>query len=217
MSAAFNTIAFLGQSLRSPTYVDLLVTTTRLLTDEQRRTSNLLLLSPVGRILSDASWSAVLPKELTMRQGEPDRDILGRAGFLVLSKSPFNDRGRVLTVTGHADEELGQAAPFLYATGSVEWVRGTLAAVLKDKELRVLLPPVEDTAVARFDPAKVKFEDKDGKLVPVVEMPKPAPAPSRHNVAYLVFFLLTPVLILLVILRLRAMSKESSKGGEHPG
>jgi hypothetical protein len=82
--------------------------------------------------------------------------------------------------------------------------------VLDPDELKVLLPPPEQDAVQRFDPAKVRFEDREGRLVPVLECPTASVAP-RYNMAYLVFFVLTPVLILLIVLRLRALSKEGKE------
>ncbi len=212
LTAVFNILTFLSQSLRAPTYVDLAVTTSKQLTPEQQK-NNLLVVGPIGSLLADPTWSQVLPKELTTRAGTPGAtDILNSAGFLALSKSPFDASRRVLAVGGRSDDEINLSAPYLYAPGSVEWVRGTLAIVLQDKELRVLLPPTQAEAVTQFDPTKVRFEERDGKMVPVLEMPRPAAAPSRNNVAYLVFFLLTPILVLLVVLRLRALSKEPRDG-----
>jgi hypothetical protein len=208
LTAMFNTIGFLAQGLRSPRFVDLLVTTTKRLTAEQRQANHLIVFGPLGSFLGDPEWAPLLPKEVTERSGSAgSMDLVNQAGLLILSRSPFNAARRALAVTGRSDGEIAYAAPFLYAPGFVEWVRGTLAAVLVDKELRVLLPPTQADSVSRFDPARVRFEEKDGKIVPVLEVPAPAALPSRHNVAYLVFFLLTPVLVLLVILRLRSLSR----------
>ena len=44
-------------------------------------------------------------------------------------------------------------------------------------------------------------------MVPVLEVPKPQAPPSRNNVAFLVFGLLAPILVLLVVLRLRALAR----------
>lgn len=211
LTATFNIIAFLSQSLRSPSYVEIEVARPEELSSREK---NLLVIGPVGSILADTNWSQALPKELTLREGTPGSvDLLNTAGFLVLSKNPFDNSKRLLAVMGRSDGEIGLAAPYLYQKGSVEWVRGILAVVLQDKELRVLLPPTQADAVAQFDPTKIRFEEKDGKMVPVLELPKPEPPHSRNNVAYLVFFLLTPILVLLVILRLRALSKEGREGG----
>ncbi len=207
LSAAFNIVAYLSQSLRSPNWVDLLFTTGKQLTQVQRNSLNLLVVGPLGAMLPDPQWSATLPKELSGREIQGRGDILNTAGFLSLMRMPDGGR-RVLAVTGRSDEEISLAAPHLYAPGKVEWVRGTLAAAISDDELKVLLPPTMADPVAQFDPAKVRFEEKDGKMVPVLEVPQPAPAPSRYNMAYLVFFILTPVLVLLVVLRLRALARE---------
>lgn len=207
LSAAFNIVAYLSQSLRSPNWVDLLFTSSRLLTPAQRSGLNLLVVGPLGSMLSDPAWSSVLPRELAGREIQGRGDILNTAGFLSLMRLPEAGH-RVLAVTGRSDEEIGLAAPHLFASGKVEWVRGTLAAATSDDELKVLLPPTLADPVAQFDPAKVRFEEKGGKMVPVLEVPQPAPAPSRYNMAYLVFFILTPVLVLLVILRLRSLSRE---------
>ena len=213
-TAAVNVLAFLSQSLRNPTQVEVRMTPVRLLAEQDRADANLFVVGALGSLLSDAAWAAALPKELTQRAEEPGRvDILNTAGFLSLQPSPFNAQRRVLTLAGRSDRELGFAAPYLYAPGKAEWVRGTLAMVGQDRELRVLLPPGPADAVARFDPAKVRFEEKDGRLVPVVEVPKPTQPPARYNVAYLVFFILTPILVLLVILRLRALAREGREQG----
>jgi hypothetical protein len=187
--------------------VELLFTSSRQLTPAQRGAMNLLVVGPLGAILPDPQWSSALPKELSGREIQSRGDILNTAGFLSLVRMADGGR-RVVAVTGRSDDEIGLAAPHLYATGKVEWVRGTLAAATSDDELKVLLPPTQADPVAQFDPAKVRFEEKDGKMVPVLEVPQPAPAPSRYNMAYLVFFILTPVLVLLVVLRLRALSRE---------
>jgi hypothetical protein len=206
MSAAFNIIAYLSQSLRSPNWVELVMTTAKTLTPAQRSSLNLLVIGPLGSILSDPAWSTAIPKELSGREIQGRGDILNTAGFLSLLRE--TDGRRVLAVSGRSDPEIGLAAPHLFETGKVEWVRGTLAAATSDDELKVLLPPLLADPVARFDPAKVRFEEKGGRMVPVLEVPQPAAAPSRYNMAYLVFFILTPVLVLLVILRLRALARE---------
>ncbi len=209
VSAAVNALAFLSQSLRSPSYVDIRMTPAKALSEADRKEANLLLVGALGAVMADPAWMGVLPKELVERSEIPGRaDILNTAGFLALSPSPFDPSRRVLALVGRSDREIGYAAPYLYAPGRVEWVRGTLAMVGGDRELRVLLPPGPADAVARFDPTKVKFEEKDGRLVPVVEVPKPVQPPAKYNLAYLVFFVLTPVLVLLVVLRLRALSRE---------
>jgi len=209
LSTTFNILAFLSQSLRDPTYVDLLLTTASAMTEEERKSHNVLLVGPLGSIMSDGTWSGTLPKELTDRsEVQGGGDILNTFGFLSLIPSPFVNDRNVLAVSGRSDRELGYSAPYLYESGSVEWVRGTLAAVDRNQELRVLLPPAMARTAGQFDPTKVRFEKKDGKLVPVMEVPKPAPPPSKYNLAYLVFFLMSAVLVLLVILRLRSLSRE---------
>ena len=214
LSTTFNTLAFLSQSLRSPRYVDITVTTVSALSEEERKSLNLILVGPLGSVMSDGTWSKALPRELLDRsEVQGGGDILNRAGFLSLGDNPFNSDRKVLSVLGRSDQEIGYAGPYLYAPGSVEWVRGTLAAVFKDRELRVLLPPAQADTVARFDPTKVRFEEKDGKLVPVMEVPQPTAPPSKYNLAYLVFFLMSAVLVLLVILRLRALSHEKQEQG----
>lgn len=214
VTAAVNALAFLSQSLRSPSYVEIRMTPAKSLSEADRNDANLLVIGALGSLMGDSAWLPILPKELIERSDIPGRaDLLNTAGFLTLSTSPFQPARRVLALVGRSDREIGYAAPYLYAPGKVEWVHGTLAMVAADRELRVLLPPGPADAVARFDPTKVRFEEKDGKLVPVVEVPKPTQPPTRYNGAYLVFFILTPVLVLLVILRLRALSREGRGQG----
>lgn len=209
LTTAVNAVMFLSQSLRNPTYVEARMVPAKSLSEADRADANLLVVGALGSLMSDSTWLPILPKELVERSDIPGRaDILNTSGFLALSRSPFQPSRRVLAIVGRSDREIGYAAPYLYAPGKVEWVRGTLAMVGADRELRVLLPPSPSDAVARFDPTQVRFEEKDGKLVPVVEVPKPVQPPARYNVAYLVFFILTPILVLLVILRLRALARE---------
>ncbi|MBM4398277.1 MAG: cellulose biosynthesis cyclic di-GMP-binding regulatory protein BcsB, partial [Deltaproteobacteria bacterium] len=206
LTGGFNILAYLAQSLRGPVYAGALFARLSALPEGNRK-SNLVLVGPIGSLLGDATWSQVIPKELTARSGGRV-DLLNAAGILALAKNPLEPTHRVLAVTGRSDKEIALAAPYLHQTGSVEWVRGVLAVVLGDKELRVLLPPGQADAVAQFDPTKVRFEEKDGKMVPVLEVPKPVGPPSRNNVAFLVFGLLAPILVLLVVLRLRALARE---------
>ncbi|NOZ02029.1 MAG: cellulose biosynthesis cyclic di-GMP-binding regulatory protein BcsB [Deltaproteobacteria bacterium] len=214
LSTAFNALSFLGQSLRSPEHVDVLLTTASTISEEARKSLNLILVGPLGSVISDGTWSKALPAELKDRaKAQGGADILNTSGFLSLKDNPFNADRKVLSAVGRSDKEIGYAGPYLYQPGSVEWVRGTLAAVGKDKELRVLMPPAEADLAARFDPAKVSFQKKDGKLVPVMEIPQPVAPPSRYNLAYLVFFLMSAVLVLLVILRLRALAREKREQG----
>lgn len=211
LSVFVNIIAYLSQSLRSPSFVELTVASSSYI-KETLLLSNLLIIGSIGSIISDTTLHKVIPNELSVRLPDKDpSDLLNSAGFISLMKSPFTDNRHVLTVLGRSDQEIWLSAPYLYASGKVEWVRGTLVAVLEDKELRVLLPPTDDTMVSRFDPTKVRFEEKEGKLIPILETPKPLPPPSRHNVAYLIFFIVTPILVILAILRFRAIGKKEDK------
>jgi len=209
LTAAFNVVAYLSQSLRSPNFVDLFFGPFQALSPEQRAQWNLILVGPMGQLQGQPELASLLPPEMVNREPQGREDLWKTAGFLSLVRRPEGQR--VLAVTGSGDRELLRASAHLYQTGKVEWVRGTLAAVLDPDELKVLLPPPEQDAVQRFDPAKVRFEDREGRLVPVLEVPQPASVAPRYNMAYLVFFVLTPVLILLIVLRLRALSKEGKE------
>lgn len=207
-TAAFNALAFLSQSLRNPAFVEARLVPSSALSEADRASMNMLVVGALGSVMADSVWQQMLPKELGIRLGaQGTSDILNNFGFLSLIKNPFGASQRVLSLVGRSDREIFFAAPYLYAPGKVEWLRGTLAMVGSDGELRVLLPEAPTDAVARFDPTKVRFEEKDGKLTPVVEPAGPVNPPPRHNVAYLVFFVLTPALVLLVILRLRALAR----------
>lgn len=214
MSAAFNVIAYLSQSLRAPDSVDLLLSATTDLSEEQRRDSNTLVIGSLGAVMADPALAAALPDELKNRDGaNASDDLLGSTGLLALSRNPLNTDRRILTVTGRTEDEIDLAAPHLYESGKVEWIHGELAAVTQGGELKVLLPPNMVDSVNKFDPARIKFEDKSGKMVPVLDIPQPEATPAKHNVAYLVFFLLTPLLVFLVILRLRALAREGRPKG----
>jgi hypothetical protein len=45
-------------------------------------------------------------------------------------------------------------------------------------------------------------------MVPVMDVAHPEAMPARYNLAYVVLFLLMSVLVILVIVRLRALSRE---------
>lgn len=206
LTAAVNALAYLGQSLRAPDYIDVRMGSVKTLKNEDLQGSDLLLIGPLGSLMSDPVFATILPKELTDQAQRTE--VMNSSGFLFLAKNPLDKERPLVVITGRSDKEIALAAPYLYTPGKVEWLRGTLAMVPEDGELRVLVPPAGLEAVERFDPAKVRFEEKEGKLVPVVEVPKPTRPQTKYNLAYLVFFILTPVLVLLVILRLRALSKE---------
>lgn len=213
LSASFNTTAFLSQSLRSPNWVDVMVAKSDSVTDEQFAGMNFLVFGTIEKLKADKRWASLLPVELAGGEADEahpaiDSGLLSSAGFLSIVKNPANPRRRILFVTGAGDAEIERAAAFLFKTGSVEWVRGELAAVTTENELKILLPLSENEPAKGFDPAAVRYEDKEGMVKPVLDVEEPSVVQSRHNVAYLVFFFMTPVLVLLVILRLRRLSRD---------
>jgi hypothetical protein len=157
--------------------------------------------------MSGQDFSPLLHGDLGGIASRPE--VLNEVGILSISQNPFNPEKIALALFARSDAELAYAAPFIYAPGKVEALLGELAIVPSDGELRVLLPTSAKDYLGDFDPAKVAYEDKSGKITPAVEVQKATQPVSRFNVAYLVFFVLTPILVLLVILRLRAIARES--------
>jgi len=203
VSAGFNALAFMSQSLRGDAWCNATFVTSV----ENAVDSNLLIVAPSGTLLSEKVFSPLLHGDLGGIASRPE--VLNEVGILSISQSPFNTDKMAVALFGRSDTELAYAAPYLYAPGKVESLLGELAIVPSDGELRVLLPTSAKDYLGDFDPAKVAYVDKSGRIAPAIEVQKATQPVSRFNVAYLVFFVLTPILVLLVILRLRAIARES--------
>ena len=202
-SAGFNALAFMSQSLRG----DASCNATFVTSIENAKDANLLIVAHSGTIMSSKDFSPLLHGDLGGIASRPE--VLNEVGILSISQNPFNAEKIALAIFARSDTELAYAAPYIYAPGKVEALLGDLAIVPSDGELRVLLPTSAKDYLGDFDPAKVAYEDKSGKITPAVEVQKTTQPVSRFNVAYLVFFVLSPILVLLVILRLRAIARES--------
>jgi hypothetical protein len=102
LSAAFNIVAYLSQSLRSPNWVELLFTSAAQLTAAQRASLNLLVVGSIVTLLADPAWATAIPKELSGREITGRGDILNTAGFLSLTRI-LEGGHKILAVTGRSD------------------------------------------------------------------------------------------------------------------